>query len=347
MGSTVTTGRMAAAFRAKSGAVIYCLYEQTYEKNCYPHTPHWSAIYIGDAPGALRKVFNYASSCEGGMLQNRSGWMTPEGYLRSWLTELQSPVRMTRDHSISIFAESDSIYAPLTKDMMPAVAANLAAAGLKTSADQLLAGEKVTLSLFDHGDLIATLMDEHQVSAWSLLPEYTRPRAEAERFSSLGVASAKSKAPTPVFQPALIVSEHGDIILRSADGVWRCCGSRYEIISAYIQSLATVEQTHPGSYRNLIQSYREHLKAARKVNPSCVKVQTDRRPAEKGWEAKKIEEAAALPGAISDGDIVTIPFSKEHEYTLVHLPRAATTWRVLDETCLSPGTIHAEQVSLL
>jgi hypothetical protein len=347
MGSTVTTGRMAAAFRAKSGAVIYCLYEQTYEKNCYPHTPHWSAIYIGDAPGALRKVFNYASSCEGGMLQNRSGWMTPEGYLRSWLTELQSPVRMTRDHSISIFAESDSIYAPLTKDMMPAVAANLVAAGLKTSADQLLAGEKVTLSLFDHGDLIATLMDEHQVSAWSLLPEYTRPRAEAERFSSLGVASAKSKAPTPVFQPALIVSEHGDIILRSADGVWRCCGSRYEIISAYIQSLATVEQTHPGSYRNLIQSYREHLKAARKVNPSCVKVQTDRRPAEKGWEAKKIEEAAALPGAISDGDIVTIPFSKEHEYTLVHLPRAATTWRVLDETCLSPGTIHAEQVSLL
>ena len=73
MGSTVTTGRMAAAFRAKSGTVIYCLYEQTYEKNCYPHTPHWSAIYIGEAHGALCKIFNYASACEGGMLQNRSG----------------------------------------------------------------------------------------------------------------------------------------------------------------------------------------------------------------------------------------------------------------------------------
>jgi hypothetical protein len=347
MGSTVTTGRMAAAFRAKSGAVIYCLYEQTYEKNCYPHTPHWSAIYVGNAPGALRKVFNYASSCEGGMLQNRSGWMTPEGYLRSWLTELQPPVRMTRDHSISIFAKSDSIYAPLTQDMLPAVTATLSAAGLQTAAEQLLAGDKITLSLFEHGEIIATLVGEHQISAWSLLPEYTRPRAEAERFTSLGLTGAKSKAPAPVFQPALIVSEHGDIILRSADGVWRCCGSRYEIISAYIQSLAAVEQTHLGSYRTLIQSYRDHLKAARKVNPSSVTVQTDRRLAEKGWETKKIEEAAGLPGAISDGDIVTVPFSKENEYTLVHLPRAATTWHVLDECCLPRDTIHAEQVSLL
>ena len=53
MGSTVTTGRMAAAFRAKSGTVIYCLYEQTYEKNCYPHIPHWSVIYIGEARGRV------------------------------------------------------------------------------------------------------------------------------------------------------------------------------------------------------------------------------------------------------------------------------------------------------
>ena len=29
MGSTVTTGRMAAAFRAQSGPVVYCLDEQT------------------------------------------------------------------------------------------------------------------------------------------------------------------------------------------------------------------------------------------------------------------------------------------------------------------------------
>ena len=337
MGSTVTTGRMAAAFRAKTGPVIYCLYEQTYEKNCYPHTPHWSAIYIGEAYGALCKVFNYASACEGGMLQNRSGWMTPEGYLRSWMSELQSPIRMTRDQSVSLFAQSDGIYAPLSPKMLPPVAATLTAAGLQETADQLLAGEKVTLSLFEHGEVIGRLVGEHHITAWSLLPDYTRPRAEAERFSSLGITGVKSKIETPNRPPALIVSQHGDMILRDANGIWRCCGSRYEILSSYIQGLAATEQAHPGSYRHLIQSYREHLKAARKVNPSTVTVQTDKRLATAGWEIKKIEEAAALPGAISDGDVIAIPFSAEHEYALTHLPRAATTWRVLDEACSHPS----------
>ena len=347
MGSTVTTGRMAAAFRAKSGTVIYCLYEQTYEKNCYPHIPHWSAIYIGEARGALCKVFNYASACEGGMLQNRSGWMTPEGYLRSWMSELQSPIRMTRDQSVSLFAQSDSIYAPMSPEMLPPVAATLARAGQQEAADQLVAGKKVTLSLFEHGEIIGRLVGEHHVSAWSLLPDYTRPRAEAERFTSLGITAAKSKIQTPDHPPALIVSQHGDMILRNANGIWRCCGSRYEILSSYIQGLAATEQTHPGSYRHLIQSYREHLKAARKVNPSTVTVQTDKRLATVGWEIKKIEEAAALPGAISDGDVIAIPFSAEHEYTLTHLPRAATTWRVLDEACSQPGSFAPHQVPLL
>ena len=77
MGSTVTTGRLAAAIRAQSGATIYCLYEQTYEKNCFPHTPRWSAIYIGHSRGALRNVFGYASMSQGRTLKNRSCRMTP------------------------------------------------------------------------------------------------------------------------------------------------------------------------------------------------------------------------------------------------------------------------------
>jgi hypothetical protein len=40
----------------------------------------------------LQRIFAYGSSCEAGMLQNRSGWISPEGYVRSWLKELQSPI---------------------------------------------------------------------------------------------------------------------------------------------------------------------------------------------------------------------------------------------------------------
>ena len=331
MGSTVTTGRMAAAFRAPSGTIIYCLYEQTYEKNCYPHTPHWSAIYIGQISGALQKVFNYASCCEGGMLQNRSGWMTPEGYLRSWMSELQAPIQMTRDHDVHLYMHADSIYAPLSQDSLPAVAASLTAAGLEDAATQLQAGEKVTLSLFRHGEVISLLVEKHQISAWSLLPDFARPNSEAERYASLGVQAAKARLDTPDYQPSLIVSHHGEMILRDADGVWRCKGSRSEIRASYIQGLAAIEQANPGNYRHLIQSYREHLKAAPKANPKHLLVQVDKRLATGKWEVSAIDEAAALPGAVTEGPVITIPYSTEHDHKLTHLPRAATTWRVLEE----------------
>lgn len=347
MGSTVTTGRMAAAFHAPSGAIIYCLYEQTYEKNCCPHTPRWSATYIGQITGALQRVFSYASACEGGMLQNRSGWMTPEGYLRSWMSELQSPIRMTRDHGVSLPVQDDSIYAPLSRRMLPAVAAALEAAGLPGAADQLRAGETVTLSLFEHGELIGQLLADHEISAWSLLPDYTRPPTGGERDVSLGIPSGKAKFDGPGHQPALVVSEHGDMILRDEHGIWRCRGPRHEIMSSYIQELASIEQAHPGNYRHLIRSFRDHLKAARKANPSELVVLTDKRLATNEWEAKSIEEAAALPGARSDGDIITIPFSAGHEHALTRLPRAATTWRVPDGDLLPPVTSSANQTSLL
>ena len=347
MGSTVTTGRMAAAFRAPSGTTIYCLYEQTYEKNCYPHTPHWNAIYIGQITGALQKIFNYASSCEGGMLQNRSGWVTPEGYLRSWMSELQAPVQMTRDHDVILYVKADSIYAPLSQDSIPAVAASLKHAGLQDAAAQLHADEKVTLSLFKHGELISLLAEQHQISAWSLLPDYTRPNSEAERYTSLGAPTGKTKLGTPDYQPALIVSQHGDMILRDADGDWHCRGSRYEILASYIQGLAAIEQAHPGNYRHLIQSYREHLKTAPKANQEHLVVRIDKDLATGKWEIGKIGEAAALPGAVTDGSITTIPYSLEHDYKLTHLPRAATTWRVLDENSFSLKRSRAIQTSLV
>jgi hypothetical protein len=100
MGATVTCKKLVAAF-AGAGRVFYVLFEQTYEKNCYPHTPGWSCTYCGGIDGALRRIFRYASSCEGGMLQNRSGWITPEGYIAGWMKEMASPVRMS-DCAISL-----------------------------------------------------------------------------------------------------------------------------------------------------------------------------------------------------------------------------------------------------
>ena len=201
----------------------------------------------------------------------------------------------------------------------------------------------MTLPLFEHAELIGRLHAEHDVSAWSLLPDHTRPSIEGERQASLGIPSGNTRIDGPARQPALVVSKHGDMILRDAHGTWRCHGWRHEIMSSYIRGLAPVEQAHPGNYRHLIQSYRDHLTAARKANPSGLIVQADRRLATGRWETKSVEEAATLPGATSDGNLVTIPFSVEHEYALTHLPRAATTWRVADEDHLPPVASSADQ----
>lgn len=68
--------------------------------------------------------------------------------------------------------------------------------------------------------------------------------------------------------------------------------------------------------------------------PDQLLVQIDRTLATDKWAVKKIEEAATFPGATSDGDIITVPYSREQDYTLCHLPRTATTWIVLDENRL-------------
>jgi len=142
MGATVTTGRRASAFRAQDGRIIYVLYEETYEKYCYPHTPHWSVIGLGKLEDVLQRIFAYGSSC--GMLQNRSGWISPEGYVRSWLKELQSPIEQ---HDGTPKMELSSRFSTtLSSDKTEMVAAALAAIG------NAALFERIGRGRFDRGD---------------------------------------------------------------------------------------------------------------------------------------------------------------------------------------------------
>ncbi len=96
MGATVTVGKKVAAFKANNGKVGYVLFEETYEKNCYPHTPHWSCVGLGYLDDVMTRIFARASSCEGGSLQGRGGYITPEGYISGWLNELAEPLMATQ-----------------------------------------------------------------------------------------------------------------------------------------------------------------------------------------------------------------------------------------------------------
>ena len=63
MGSTIVTNRCAAVFEnpENRGDHIWALFEQCYERNCYPHTPQWCARTIGRIDGAMETIFRDAA----------------------------------------------------------------------------------------------------------------------------------------------------------------------------------------------------------------------------------------------------------------------------------------------
>jgi len=75
MGATVLCHMMIGVTpipeEAGFGPVLYSLWEETYEKNCYPHTPHWSCAFVGTFADICRRATLIASHAEGGMLQVR------------------------------------------------------------------------------------------------------------------------------------------------------------------------------------------------------------------------------------------------------------------------------------
>lgn len=127
------------------------------------------------------------------------------------------------------------------------------------------------------------------------------------------------------------------MILRDRDGTWRCRGWPYEIVGRFVKDLGQRDDGFPVNYCSLIRSFRDHLKAAPKADPAQLLLRINRRLATNEWERESVEKAAALHGASVEDDVVTVPFSAEHDYLLAHQPRDATTWFVLNEADLFPA----------
>lgn len=138
MGATVLTGKRAGAFQRGNGEWIFALFERTYDKNCYPHRDHWSGITIGNYASVMRRVFRHARSCEGGMLQSRSGGIRPEHYIEAWRQELARPM-VLNDREIDLRV-GETFGAPIPEKALDDVRLCLANAGQHSRFDALVAG---------------------------------------------------------------------------------------------------------------------------------------------------------------------------------------------------------------
>lgn len=260
MGATVVTGKSAAAFRASNGEIIYVLFEETYEKNCYPHTPNWGCRAVGRIDSVIKRIFASAGACEGGMLQRRGGALTPEGYIRSWLKELESPRVFPRPGMTLELKVGDTFLATVPSESAERAFGALERIGRVDVVDKLRNGEGVSITLDEDVDIVDALYGQPgALAAWRIVSEVSRGTVVD---ATLGYKPRKATG-FDVFEPEALQLDEHRYLLKGEDGMWRCAGWAYAVVGRYITGLAESELREPGSYSKRIKAYRDaFLKAA-------------------------------------------------------------------------------------
>jgi len=295
MGATVLTGKRAGAFQRADGEWIFALFERTYEKNCYPHQDHWSGITLGNYASVMRRIFSHATSCEGGMLQSRSGQIRPENYIESWRQELAKPM-MLRDRQIELRV-GKSFDAPIPEKALKDVRRCLANAGEQGRFEALVAGG-LSVSLFADLDLLISLYGEKGLfSAWRVL-------------SVDDCGSVQVTASVPNLQPAAtIMKQMPDVRCHAIDGdsrlvafgggPWHHAGWQFSAVGSFITDVAyDLELKYPGFAKRAIPEYREMLRKASPVPPDSKLTVTRAPQGVDKWRLSTADEIARGLGIV-------------------------------------------------
>lgn len=335
MGATVTTNKLAAAFKTSGGKIVYVLFEETYEKNCHPHSPHWGCIFIGSLSEAVERVFSHASACEGGSLQNRSGHITPEGYIAGWMKELAVPVEMPDEvFSLSVGGWGSSI----STEEIEKYKAPLSALGRDDLIENLCANNRPSISLYADIEVVLALYGKGHLSPWKILKHAPIFR---DRNAELGYLPKPAKA-FEVVNPQSMKVDGDNLLLKRPDGSWFCAGWEYSIVGEYIRHLWETELREPGSYRKRIKAYRDALQSGPMV-PEGTKVEIDETVGVEYYQTSRIQSLATEYPIEKTDKGFKITVTKENSYMLTCLPPECTTWIVDD----LGEPFKSEQLSLL
>lgn len=325
MGATITMGKIAAAFQANDGATYYALFEQTYEKNCYPHTPAWSCWVLGTIEQVLRRVFLGAYSCESGMLRGRSADILPENYIAAWLKELSNPVQFN-DMAVTLKL-SDGFRASIPVEQEPWVRSVLLKNGHQQIAERLQQGESVELSLYGFAKEITEIYDGEHIGPWRVMPN--QPCHE-RRNADLGYKpqAVKASAFTP---PNFLFSGDQHYLVQQEDGNWKSDGWAYSIVGRFMLEHLETELREPGSYKIRIKEFRDKLKAA-PLMPSEAKLVIREEEIESSYVLSQVNELRKIGTPNAEGFEIEITQAMRQDkhlmYNLFSLPTKAATWIV-------------------
>lgn len=255
MGSTITCQRRVAAAPSATGT-IYFLFEETYSSNVTPRTPRWSCVHVGDAASSVETIFDRAGSCEGGSLRGRSGAISAEGYIQSWLAEMSRPFLMEGSGRIHL-SRGEYDWSGLSEKQVGAIRPLLSDEELESLGD----GKNVVIDCKTSADKIARIVSAG-VSAWEIIDRECAPADYEDRAVSLGYSPALVKSPSIERPNAYRLPDGKNILLQDEKGAWRCQGWEYSVVANFIRGSWKAEMEFPGSYRRRIKAFREAIKTS-------------------------------------------------------------------------------------
>jgi hypothetical protein len=336
MGATVTTGKKASAFVQPDGAIVYVLFESTYEKNCYPHTPHWGCIAVGYYEDVLKRIFLHASSCEGGMLQSRHGHIKPENYIIAWQRELAAPTDMP---NVAIkLKNGSSLYSTIPSDRLEETRIALARLGRIDAFEDILIGE-VSVFLHDDIDMIMAVYGvKGPLAPWRILAH-----GECLTVPKLHLA-APVRAGSVSFPPARVYKlDDQELVVQVGAAPWEHGGWSYSVVGNYVTDVAYVlELQKTGSAKRSISAFRDLCEAAPHL-PDGTRMQITRSPADVNkWNLEQADKLATALGLVAEGqpapetficNLVDVVAAKAL-YSLIHLNKSQVLWDVPTVTAL-------------
>jgi hypothetical protein len=299
MGATVVTSKTVAAFRhPTNGQVIYLVYEQTYSKNDHPYVPDWGVRAIGTYDQVMQVLYGSAASCEGGMLQTRSGHTQPETYLKSWRICFSEPFQMA-DQEIELKLGGDSMYAPIPDKHVDTALATLERIGRGDIAAALKGGSTVTVSLHRDTDVITGLYGVGTgLSLWKVIKGKNGLLYADE---TLAPPLVKRSVATPT---AVAYAIDKDNVVVSIDGgPLKNMGWRYSAVGQYIREVVyPIEMQSSFSAYRLIREFRDVCNAATELPDNTIITVTPANTEHSYYlsSAKKLAVRLGLAGSVED-----------------------------------------------
>lgn len=334
MGATVTTNKRAGAFSRPDGRLIYVLFEETYEKNCYPHTPNWHVTAFGPRNDVLQRIFMHARSCESGMLQSRAGTIRPESYIETWKQHLAKPAEIL-DSEIDL-SIGESYRSPIPLSSVEAIRTLMESRGFGAQFGQIEAAS-LKVSLHADADLLLALYGESApLSPWRALGHVhcSNRLLPVEHVRNMKADSMPRVRAYRLDENEVVVSINGSPLRRA--------GWDYNAVGSFLDLAYEYELHAPGWGKTAIPWYRALLRQAPQL-PAEMQVFIQRDLEDEkvhGWRIETLNRVAVAAGvADADGNapmefcfqLHKLGGDEQRLYDLRSIPREQVLFEVTDE----------------